>query len=114
MLMNYIALQKDIPLRMHFSDHYYVDRVIPDKESGKNKIVKSLVFWVDRVDGDIAARTFSVLSERLYALLFPYLADFKHREYEFTITKTGEGYLTEFQVSVEPFEAPKALEFPGP
>jgi hypothetical protein len=44
MLMNYIALAPGVPTRMHFTDDYYVEREIADRETGKPRRVRSLVF----------------------------------------------------------------------
>ena len=51
LLMNYVALVPGVPTRMHFTDHYYIDREIADKESGKPKKIHTLVFWVDELGG---------------------------------------------------------------
>jgi len=103
MLMNYIALETDTPTRLHFTDYYYVERLIWDPELKIRKMVRSLVFWVDRLDGEPCARTFSVLSKKLAAQLEGYLAEDKFKEYEFIITKSGEGFLTEYRVKVIPY-----------
>lgn len=102
MLMNYIALETDVPTRMHFTDHYTVDREIWDKDLGKYKPVKSLVFWVDQLNGEPTARTFSVLSETLAAILRPYLPDHTYIDRDFVITKRGEGFGTRYEVQPIP------------
>ncbi len=40
LLMNYIALAPGVPTRMHFTDHYYIDREIADRETGKPKKIR--------------------------------------------------------------------------
>jgi len=55
LLMNYVALVPGVPTRMHFTDDYYVDREIADRETGKPKRIKSLVFWVDELNGEDVA-----------------------------------------------------------
>ena len=97
-LTNYVALQTGIPTRLHFTDDYFIDRRIATQDFGGSKRVKSLVFWVDELDGEDAARTLSILSQKLTAQLTPYLKDQKYIDYDFVITKTGEGYLTDYQV----------------
>lgn len=102
MLMNYLELLPDKPTRVHFTDQYMVDRMIWDKDLKKEKLVRSLVLWVDEVDGGPAAMTFSVLSEKLAAQLAPYLPDSDFRNWDFIITKTYEGYRTDWTVEAIP------------
>ena len=83
---------------MHFTDDYVVDREIADKESGKPKRVKSLVFWVDELGAQDCARTFSVLSQKLQAHLEPFLKDKEYLKYDFLITQIGEGFLKDWNV----------------
>lgn len=101
-LSNYIALEPGVPLRLHFTDWYNVEREIQEKESGRIKKVKGLVFLVDRVGALETARTFSVLSQKLAAHLEPFLEKDRFRDYEFIITKMGDGFYTDF--SVEPIK----------
>lgn len=102
MLMNYVALEKDVPARMHFTDHYKVEREIWDEKLGRFKPVSSLVFWVDQLNGEPTARTFSVLSENLATILRPYLPNHTYIDNDFVITKQGEGFGTRYQVQVIP------------
>jgi len=102
MLMNYVALGKEVPTSMHFTDHYFVEREIWDEKLGKYKSVRSLVFWVDELNGEPAARTFSVLSETLATMLRPYLPDHTYIGYTFEITKLGEGFGTRYRVQPIP------------
>lgn len=97
-LMNYIALASGVPTRMHFSDDYIIERTILEKESGKPKPIKSLVFWVDELNGEPAARTFSVLSQKLAAQLEPFRKDKEYIHYDFIITQMGEGFLKDWNV----------------
>lgn len=102
MLMNYVALEKDVPTRMHFTDHYFVEREVWDEKLGKFKMVRSLVFWVDQLNGEPTARTFSVLSENLANTLKAYIPDHTYVEFDFEITKQGEGFATRYQVQAIP------------
>jgi len=97
-LMNYVALQPGIPTRLHFTDDYIIDRQIATADPEKPKRVKSLVFWVDELDSEPAARTFSILSQKLAAQLEPYLPGQKYLEYDFVITETGAGFLKDWIV----------------
>ena len=102
MLMNYVALEKDVPARMHFTDHYLVEREIWDEKLGKYKPIKSLVFWVDELNGEPTARTFSVISETLATMLRPYLPDHEYVHRDFVVTKQGEGFSTRYLVEAIP------------
>jgi len=102
MLANYVALAEGVPLRLHFTDDYMVDKDIRDPDTGKTKRVKSLVFFCDTVGGEPSAKTFSVISSQLAALMEPYLKDKNYRNWDFIITKTGTGFLSRFQVQAVP------------
>ena len=96
LLANYVALSPGIPTRLHFTDHYRIKRIIPDKESGKSKEVESLTFWVDELEGESAARTFSILAQKLAAHLEPFLPDKEYIHYDFLITQIGEGFMKDW------------------
>ncbi len=98
LMSNYIRLVPGIPTRMHFTDDYLVDREIKDQETGKPKRIKSLVFWVDELDGRSDSRTFSILSQKLSAHFEPYLKDKLYNRYDFIITQIGEGFLKDWNV----------------
>lgn len=106
MLMNYVEIKPGETKSLHFTDHYWVERMIWDKELGGEKPVRSLVFQVDAVDGALDMRTFSVLSNKLASMLAPYLPDSRFRDFEFRITRTGSGFLTDWQVTAIPKPAP--------
>lgn len=97
-LANYVRLDPGVPTRMHFTDDYWIDRRIAERESGGSKRVRGLVFQVDELEGEDTARTFSVLSQKLQAALQPYLKDQLYLKYDLIITKMGEGFLTDFNV----------------
>jgi len=105
LLANYVALEPGIPTRMHFTDHYWIKREISDRDTGKTKTVESLVFYVDRLGGEPASRTFSVLSQKLAAHLEPFLKDNQYRGYEFIITEIGKGFYKDW--NVQPIPAPE-------
>lgn len=100
LLMNYITLVPGVPTRMHFTDDYYVDREIADRETGKPKRIKSLVFWVDELNGEDVARTFSILSQKLAAHIEPFLPDKEYVKYDFIITQMGDGFLKDWNVQI--------------
>jgi len=90
---------------MHFTDDYYVEREIADKETGKPKRIKSLVFWVDELGGEDVARTFSILSQKLAAHFEPFLKDKEYTRYDFIITQIGDGFMKDW--NVQPIRRPE-------
>lgn len=106
MLMNYVEVKDGETKTFHFTDQYMIDRMIYDKELGKEKPVRTLVLQVDEVDGHLDLKTFSVLSTKLYGMLAPYLPDNAFRDYKFRITRHGTGFMTQWQVEAIPAPAP--------
>lgn len=100
LLMNYIALVPGVPTRMHFTDDYKIQRTIRDRETGKPKTIDSLVFWVDELNGEDVARTFSTLSQKLAAHFEPFLKDKRYTGYDFIVTQIGDGFLKDWNVQV--------------
>ena len=97
---NFVALEPGIPKRLHFTDWYEVGREILDKESGQMKRVKTNVFYVNEVDGETDSRTFSIMSQKLWAHFIPFLPDNAYRGYDFIITQMGDGFLKDWNVQV--------------
>lgn len=106
LLMNYIQLAPGMPTRMHFTDDYYIERVIADRETGKTKRVSSRVFWVDELNGEDCARTFSILSQKLSAHFEAFLKDKEYIRYDFIITEIGQGFQKDW--NVQPILRPPA------
>jgi len=100
LLMNYVQLVPGVPTRMHFTDDYWIDRTIADKETGKPKTIHSLVLWVDELNGEDCARTFSILSQKLAAHMTPLLPNKQYQKYDFIITQIGEGFLKDWNVQL--------------
>lgn len=100
LLMNYVQLVPGVPTRMHFTDDYWIDRTIADRETGKPKTIHSLVFWVDELNGEDCARTFSILSQKLAAHMEPLLPNKAYQRYDFIITQIGEGFLKDWNVQL--------------
>ena len=105
LLMQYIALAPGVPTRMHFTDDYYVERTIADGETGKPKRIRSLVFWVDELEGVDCARSFSILSQKLAAHFEPFLKDKEYVHYDFIVTQIGEGFMKDW--NVQPIRRPE-------
>lgn len=97
-LMNYIRLVPGVPTRTHFTDWYFIVSEIMDRESGKTKPVKRLTFWVDELNGETVARTFSVLSKKLVSHFVPYLKNKDFINYDFIVTAMGDGYYTDWNI----------------
>ena len=104
-LMNYIQLAPGVPTRLHFTDDYMITRTILDKELGKGKEITSLVFWCDELNGEPAARTFSILSQKLAAHFEPYRKGKRYADYDFIITQMGDGFYKDW--NVQPILRPK-------
>ena len=104
-LMNYIALAPGVPTRMHFTDDYEIKRTILEKESGKEKLIEGLTFWVDELNGEPAARTFSILSQKLAAHFEPFRKGKRYIDYDFIVTQMGDGFYKDW--NVQPILRPK-------
>lgn len=98
LLMNYVRLEPGVPTRLHFTDDYTVERTIKEKESGKPKTIKTFVFWVDELNGELVARSFSIMSQKLYAHFEPFLKDKRYEEYDFIITEMGSEFYKDWNV----------------
>jgi hypothetical protein len=100
---NYVRLIEGVPKRLHFKDHAYVTRRIRDPVTGWEKSVMVLEFLVDWEDGRPVEKVFSVIQSKLEAALRPYVDGKRYRDYLFTITKIGSGFVSEFRVDVSPW-----------
>lgn len=78
---------------MHFREYVVESRQITDPTFKVPRTVQSLVFLVDRVDGEPVDKTFSVVSEKLAQEFEPYLEDGSFRDYVWTLVKDGPGYV---------------------
>jgi hypothetical protein len=101
-LENYVILETGIPTRLHFTDHRIQRRTITDPITGEPASRNVLVLDVDRMDGRPVVALYSTMSEKHATQFEPYLKEKRYRDYEFTITRTGEGFLTQYSVSVSP------------
>ena len=107
-LSNYIRLEPGVPTRMHFTDHYYMEREIADPQLGRPRTVKSHVFYVDSLGATPVSRTFSILSQKLWEHLQPFVNDRSFPEYDFIITEMGSGFLKDWNVQVIKRTGPSA------
>lgn len=102
-LRNYVVLERDTPAVLHFRAHRMETRTITDPLSRRGKAVHTLVFDVDRFNGEPSIATLSVMSEKLAQMLEPYLDGNRYTRYQFTIVRRGEGFLTEYEVQPTPY-----------
>ncbi len=77
---------------MHFREYRVTSRDITDPYFGTPRSVQSLLFLVDRVDGEPVDKTFSVVSEKLAQEFEPYLEDGSYRNYVWCLVKDAEGF----------------------
>lgn len=61
-----------------------------------------LIFDVDTMDGRAVSAKYSTMSEKHAAQFEAYLEDKKYRDFDFTIVRTGEGFLTRYSVTAIP------------
>uniref|UniRef100_A0A6M3XSQ2 Uncharacterized protein n=1 Tax=viral metagenome TaxID=1070528 RepID=A0A6M3XSQ2_9ZZZZ len=97
-LSNWIGLTPGLPLRLHFTDYYLMQREIMDKDLGRPKKIWSHVFYVNEADGQPVSRTFSIMSQKLWAHLEPFADNNEYRGYDFIITQMGDGFYKDFNV----------------
>lgn len=102
-LQNIVLLVNDKPSRMHFTDHTIEARTITDPVTRKPKPVNTLVFDVDRLDGQAVGAKWSTIAEKLALKFQPYLNDKSYRNYEIIITQTGDGFRRDWAVQFIPF-----------
>ncbi len=101
-LENYVILESGIPARVHFTDHTIQKRTITDPQTGQPATRQVLVLEVDKFNGREVAAKYSTMSQKHADQFSAYLADKSYRDYDFVITKTGEGFRTVYSVQVIP------------
>ncbi len=101
-LENYVILRTGVPARLHFYDHAIQKRTITDPVTGGPATRQVLVLEVDRLNGKEVAAKYSTMAEKHAGQFLPYLGDKSYRDYDFLITKTGEGFRTSWAVQVIP------------
>ena len=101
-LENFVKLTEGVPTRLHFSDHALIKKTITDPVSGRAKEVNALEFVVDRQDGKVVSKSYSIVSEK-HAIDFQrYLADKSYRQFDFVVTIFGKGYLATYSIEPKP------------
>ena len=97
-LGNYIVLQEGVPERVHMVSHVIDRRDIADPRTGQMVSRNVALFTCDRLNGSPISATLSVMSEKLFRQLEPYIPGQQYTRYDFVITKTGSGFATNFKV----------------
>lgn len=105
-LQNYVILQQGVPARLHFVNHTIEKRIITDPSTMLSKSINSLVFDVDRLNGQAVISKFSTISEKLAGQFAAYLSDKSYVNYEFMITQRGVGFQTAYTVATIPYTQP--------
>lgn len=103
-LENYVLLETGVPTRLHFTDHRIERRTIADPLTAEPATRRVLVFDVDRMDGRPVVARYSIMAEKHASQFEPYLEGKTYRDYEFTITRSGEGFLTSYSVAPTPIK----------
>ena len=92
-LANWVKLEVGKEVKLHFREYVVRSREIEDPDFKVMRKVETLLFLVDRMDGEEVDKTFSVLSEKLAQEFEPYLEDGSFRNYEWVLVKDGPGYV---------------------
>lgn len=101
-LENYVILETGVPARLHFTDHAIQRRTTTDPITRAPTTRQVLVFEVDRLNGREVFAKYSIMAEKHAGQFKPYLDDKSYRDYDFVITKTGEGFRTSWSLQVIP------------
>lgn len=86
-LGNWVKLVPNVEVRLHFREYRITDREITDPFWNVKRTVKSLLFLVDKENGEPVDKMFSIISETLSDEFEPYLEDGSFRNYEWTLVK---------------------------
>lgn len=101
-LVNHVILENGVPSRLHFTDHRIESRTITEPTTGRPVIRETLALTVDTLDGRPVNAELSTMAEKLANQFGPYLPDKSYRNYDFTITQFGEGFIRSWSVKVTP------------
>ena len=91
-LENWVKLPVGKVVCMRFREYRVTSREITDPFWKTPRMVESLLFLVDRVDGKPVDKTFSVVSEKLSQEFKPYLEDGTYKNYTWCLVKDAEGF----------------------
>lgn len=96
-----IVLPDGHPVRLRFSAMRVVPGRRKDPDTGFESSVMRFSGQVVEVDGRPVMEIFDTLAEKLWQQLIAYANDPNLAQRQFTITKTGSGYLTNYTVAVQ-------------
>jgi hypothetical protein len=96
---SYVKLENAVNKTLQFSQIFYEPRELVDPISKITKTVQALVCVVIREDGAPVSKTLSLLSAKAKAQLEGYIGDPNLASYIFGITKSGQGYLTQYSIT---------------
>lgn len=99
---NWVKLPSGVKQRMHFKDYRIVKRAITDPWFDVPISQSSIVFLVDRLNGEEVTLKFSVVSEKVANEISPYLEDGSYRDYEWV-----------FEKPADPTAAPRVTRLPA-
>lgn len=103
-LQNYLMLEEGVPARVHFSDHVIEKRTITDPLTGQPTTRNVLVFDVDLLNGLPVFAKYSIMAEKHASQFAAYLEKKQYRDYNFTITMSGEGFRRSWSLQVIPMK----------
>ena len=95
-----VILNQGVPAAMKFSAYKELDRDRRDPDSGFISKMHVLSFQVVELNGAPTLAIYDITSEKLASQIRPYLADPSFTLKTFTITRTGSGYATQYQLQV--------------
>ena len=101
-LQNFVTLQDGVPAVMHFTDVALVDKVIVDPQTLREKSITVQEWTVDTLNGQKVNAIYSVTSEKLALQLVPWSRNENYKDVFIIITRTGQGFRTEYEVRTAP------------
>ena len=102
MLENIVRLERDVPATVHITDWEVQNRDITDPQTNRDKVVSALVMHVDELNGRPIDANLSTIADKFAATMRPFLEAGTFRDLNFTITKRGSGFGTNYEVRSEP------------
>lgn len=97
-LQNYVILESGVPATLRFYDHRIEKRTVTDPITAQPVSRNVLVFEVNRLGAAPVAAKYSIMAEKHAQQFAAFLPDKSYVNYEFTITKYGEGFTTTWSV----------------
>jgi len=89
---SYVKILTGVPKKLRFESMKQDDIII------NNRSISGLVFTVVKEDGQEVNKTWTATSKRLIKQLKPFVETGRIVEHEFTITKFGEGFDTQWRI----------------